>query len=344
MVDFSATESKRFIANSDVEQRPTGSIYTNQKSQTVTPVSNSTAQVFLSKNEITYDSSYNIQTGGYVTAGLDVVNTLGTGTIDKIVGRLVQLNLMGGNVASAVGVESEISRVGSTTNVTTGYSAFYVPNMASVTNIANVPNMAALQSDQVGAHVTIKGAYRNANLVDIAPRLSFGKYLSGRFYAAEHSAVSTATLTAGVAYIVPYMFNKRQTLAGKIGLKLTAITSGNIRFFVYSLLPDIDNCTLLYDSGSVAQSVADVEANIAILVEAGPHIIGCINSADCTAEVHVPDVVSRSYFMGQTASGTTGVQTITANSGYIALPATLNTSVMNFNTTAAEPHIYYKPT
>lgn len=253
-----------------------GASYILDQAVNVSPTTNSTNQVNMSRQKITYNSDFNMTSGGWLSTGLDVVDTLGVGTIDKIVGRYVQINPNGGNVTAILGLESAIGSVGVSTLIA-NYVAYYVPNLSGVANIANVQNFSSFVCDHyesssrnAGKTLQSMNPLQGSSITqELAP--VHGGVATGRYYLpySATGGLSSSTLVAGLRYYVPFFVPERTTYT-KIGLRVTtAIASSNMRLGIHHSEDGIPT-TLIVDSGDLSTATAGaIEATINESLEAG---------------------------------------------------------------------------
>lgn len=195
------------LAISDSETSGTESI--TSTTVNVSPVSGSTRVVFGNKVEINFDSPESITQGGWLTAQEKTVNTAGGGTIDKIVGDMVQLNLTGGRVASALCYEAEIATVDAQVDALCG---FYFPNLENVPGINSIGMLAAFANQHRRAIIMNAGVYVDGDLRQLAPPAQIG-FAPGRYYSAPYRWLGYSTTTPGIADLMPIYIPHRCTIA-----------------------------------------------------------------------------------------------------------------------------------
>lgn len=309
----------------------------------VTPTANTTQVPIGHRVQLNYNSGFNVTTGGYMLGFESVLNTQGTGTHDKMVGNLSQLNLTGGNVTSALGFEAEIASIAAGTLVG-GFAGFYFPNLAGVANIGNVSQMAALQNDHSEAVIRSAGPFQTQKLVEVAPPYSIG-LVANRYYSAPYDTIAAAAISTNVIYLVPVYVPQRTTVT-KLGFQVTtaATTGGLARLGIYRA-QNGQPTELIIDAGTVATtSLGAKEITINTRLDSGTYFIAANFNIACSINFHSGNAVQRAAMYGQSSPTTTGGGLENATyiaSGFAAFPSQGVTPV--FAVTQAEPHLWFRP-
>jgi hypothetical protein len=329
-----AAVDAKITSSSRTETAISGTGSASTLSVSVAPTANTTRVVFGKKIELTYSSSFNITTGGYVSAGQDVINTAGAGTIDKLVGRVAQLNLTGGNVSAAVGVEAVLSSVGAATLVA-GYAAFYSPNLASVPNIANILQMAAFQNDEPRAHILNRGKLLDGDLIEFAPPYHIG-LLAGRYYSAPARSMTANAVAANVIYVT-FVTVPRRTTITKLGLNVTVAATGNAILGLYKV-KDGTLTTIAAQTGSLSTATTGAkEGAISVEVNAGTYAVVAVFSGTPTINWH--EIATHHAIGSLSPTGFSEFAFISFAFG--TLPATANI-VPTFTANTIEPHLWFR--
>lgn len=276
--------------NPPVKTATSGAGYLEDLSQSVTPKSSTTQQLNLSRKRLVYDSPNAVLAGGWVSAGLDMVETApGSGPIDKIVASQKQLNLYGGNVTAAVLSETILGGVGASTNVT--HLVFhYVPNLSAVPNINNVQNVWGFACDHYKSRSRNSGQWLKtvdpqdgANIMQEMCATHPG-VVPNRYYfgAGARGAFVPTAMIAGVQYFVPFRVPERKSFT-EIGLRVTqGIAASNMRLGIYHAVSGLPAKRIL-DSGDIPTAAAGIaKATINQSLEAGFYYLCVLPSAAIT--------------------------------------------------------------
>lgn len=184
-----------------------------------------------------------LQSGGWVGALKSSLNINRSASVDKALSVGSYLSVQGGTtVASALGFESVVLGLDSTSNIGT-YAAFYQANVSSVPNINRIGNFFVLGSDYPEAHTKLTGNYYKSQrtvsgdkLREIAPARHAG-YVTGRYYGASNRGAVVggggSAILANTIYAVPFYCVERTTFT-EIGVRVTAaIAASNLRLGIY---------------------------------------------------------------------------------------------------------------
>lgn len=309
----------------------------------VSPSANSTQVAFAERVQVNYTSSYNQTVGGYISAGQDVVNTAsGSGAHDKIVGRLCQINLLGGNVTAVLGYESEIASIGAATLVG-GYAAFFVPNLSGVPNIGNISQFGSFICQHVNSYSMNYGKTLNVNQKELAPAHHPG-LVTGRYYSAPHDNLTTQAMSANIAYPVPiYVPERRASIT--LGFNVT-VGNGNANISLW--IPGNGTfATLVGQSGSFSVATAgDKEQTISGTnpIDPGLYFAVVVFSGTPTITWHSMLATERVWQYGAPTSATTGSNhTCAAYAPFTfgTFPST-NATALTYQNIQIEPHIWFR--
>ena len=152
-----------------------------------TIAANSTNQLTMNKEILTFNSSFNIESGGWLSVDAPEVITSGTGTIDKIVIRNPKVTLTGGNIQVVLLDEPSIGAIGAGTLVG-NLIMQYTPDLSAVPNLSNIQNFWSWACDHylsktrnAGQHLkTINPLAGSTITQEIAPM--HGGISAGRYY------------------------------------------------------------------------------------------------------------------------------------------------------------------
>ena len=329
------------IAAASTNTTTAGTSAQNTIDVAVQPTANSVQVTFGLRTQVTYNSSKNTGVGGYATASQDVVNTQGTGTHDKIVGKLTQLNMTGGNVNSAVGLESEIASLGASTTVGS-YAAFLVPNLSGVANIGNVTNFYSFACQHVNSASLNMGRTLNGQLLELTPDYHPGLAV-GRYYSAPYTTISTFTISTGTVYFVPVFVPARTTLT-KLGFTVTtALASSSARLAIYDSVAGVPQ-NLVIDAGTVSTTTTgDKEITISKSLEAGCYFLAAQFDHAITVNVHDTGATRVSQYgapaSNTSAAGHTNLGTLAY--AFAAFPTTAGS--LTYTAAQIEPHLWFRP-
>lgn len=309
----------------------------------VTPTANTTQVPIGHRVQLNYNSTFNVTTGGYMLGFESVLNTQGTGTHDKMVGNLSQLNLTGGNVTSALAFEAEIASISATTLVA-GFAGFYFPNLSGVANIGNVAQMAALQNDYTEAVIRSAGPFQTQKLVEVSPPYAIG-LLANRYYSAPFDTIAPSTISPNIIYLIPVHVPSR-TLVTKLGFQVTTLaTAGGLaRLGIYRAING-QPVDLVVDAGTIATtSIGAKEITISTRLDSGTYFLAVNFNIACSVNFHSGGAAQRTQIYGQSSPTLTGATLEGAT--YIAaafgsFPST--GSAVTFSATQAEPHVWFRP-
>lgn len=302
----------------------------------VAPSGNSTQVAIGKRVSISYNSSSNMTTGGYLMPGQDVLNTAGTGTHDKLVGRNSQMNLTGGNVASAIGFEASVSTVGATTLIG-GYAGYYFPNLAGVANIANITTLAAFSNDETRAIVRSAGPFVNADLREIAPSAHAG-LATGRYYSAPAKSMTQNIVAVNTIYVTYVHVPRRCTIA-VLGFNVTTGATGSGIVGMYKV-KDTMLTTLVAQTGALSTATTGArEGAVSVQIDSGLYAIVAVFNATPTIGWHE---INSHHIIG--ASSITGFsEQAYISSSFGTLPTTANIAP-TFAANTIEPHLWFRIT
>lgn len=340
------------------DQVPANTVYTDTGTSgtrakvandvTVSPTGNSASVVFGRRDQITWSSTYNLTSGGWLTANESVVNLTGSGTIDKVVANLAQVNATHTGTATAVlGYEAEIAAVAAGTTVA-GFCGFYFPTLRNVANIGNVVSLGAFVNDDPIAFSRTKGQFFNSTLQEFAPPYHPG-LLANRYYSAPHRFIGDGTVQGGIGVFVPVYIPHRCTVA-KLGFRVsgTAVGAARAVMAIYTAEKGkIQN--LVWQSAEInAGTLGDKEVTPNVQVDAGTYWLCILPNTNFTASFHqVQSIDLRVWQYGSPASNTSdgALERLAYVSfgGYSvgAFPAKLAASP-SYVGSDSEPHLWFR--
>ncbi|KTT43294.1 hypothetical protein SB11R_23095 [Pseudomonas oryzihabitans] len=301
----------------------------------VIPPSASQQVVIGERSEINLLTDYDITQGGYVVAGEDVVNTAGNGIVDKLVGRMVQLNLTGKGVKGAVGVEPVVSLIGDQT-IVAGLAMFYVPNMAAVANIDHIVQKAAFSNDDPRFMIHNRGIYLNGNLQELSPTEHIG-LIEGHYYSAPARSMTHNVVAANVVYVT-YVHVPHRATINHLGIEVVGASQGKARLALYNV-----------DRGKVTTQVAQtdeldtsaaavLEGSVSVEVDSGMYALVGVFSG--TPDLIFHEVDNHRQCGASTPRGY-AEYTYIPNIPFGPLPATANI-LPTFEANTIEPHIWFR--
>jgi hypothetical protein len=301
----------------------------------VSPTANTTQVLINYRSQINYNSSSNVTTGGYLCAGQDVINTSGTGTHDKMVARMAQMNLTGGNVSAAVGFESVISQIGAGTAIS-GLALYYVPNMASVANFGNIGTVAAFSNDEPRAILRSAGPFLNADLRELSPSNHIG-LIAGRYYSAPAKSMTQSAVAANVIYVT-YVHVPHRTTITRIGFDVATASAGNARIGMYKVANGALTSLVVQGANLDTGTTGVKESVISAQVDSGIYAVVAVFSATPTIRWH--EINGNSMTGALSSSGFSEQAYITPFS-FGALPGTANITP-TFAANTIEPHFWFR--
>lgn len=143
------------------------------------------------------------------------------GRVDKIVGDMVQLNITGGRVASALCYEAEIATVGAEVGSLCG---FYFPNLENVPGIDTIEVLAAFANHHRRTIIMNAGVYLDSNMRQLTAAAHIG-FAPGRYYTAPYRWRGYSGTTPGVADLMPIYVPQRCKLAA-LGVGIDGSVAG----------------------------------------------------------------------------------------------------------------------
>lgn len=301
----------------------------------VTPTSNSTQVVIGARTQLNFNSAFNMMPGGYLVVRQDVVNTSNTGTHDKIVARMAQLNLTGGNVSAAVGWEAVISQIGATTMIA-GAAGFLFANHRGVPNIGNVSTLAAFSNQDPVALMVSAGPYVNADLKEIAPSRSAG-LVPGRYYSAPLKSMTSNIVATSVIYVT-YVYVPRRCVMSGLGFNVTTAAAGNGRLGLYKVANNTVT-TLVVQTGDISTATTGAkEGTISTQIDSGVYAL--VAEFSGTPSIGWHEINTHDMIGASSATGFSEQAYITPFA-YGALPATANI-LPTFAANTIEPHLFFR--
>lgn len=305
----------------------------------IQPTGNSTGVYFPVRIQANYNSNFNMQTGGYVCPLEVVVNIQGTGTHDKVVGQVVQINAAGtGAITSLVGIESEIASIAAGCTIG-NYVAYYFPNLAGVPNIGNITNFYSYAIDHVNSASKNAGRTLNGNLYELVPAHHMGM-TSGRYYSAPHNgSISTAAVAANVIYAEKIFIPTRKTLTN-VGFGVSVAHNSNARMCVFTSV-DGKLGNLVVQTGEIScNSTGEKSFTVNQMLDAGTYFLCALFQGTPTVYIHSMDTSSQINNLGAGAFNTASDLTTYYNFAYGPFPS--SAGVISYSGSSAEPHLWFK--
>lgn len=301
----------------------------------VSPLAASIQVAIAHRVTINYNSSQNMLAGGYLLPIQAVINTAGTGTHDKLVAMYSQLNLTGGNVAAAVGFESNIPTIGALTAIS-GLAGFLFANHRGVPNIGNIGTLAAFSNQDPVAIMVSAGPYVNADLRELSPSKSAG-VLAGRYYSAPCGATGPQIVATSVIYVT-YVHIPHRCTPTKLGVNVTTGLAGNVILGLYKVQDNMLT-TMVMQTASLSTAVAGaVEGTVSTQVDSGMYALVATFSSAVTVTWHT--IVSCDRIGMSSPTGFFEYAFITPFA-FGALPATANI-IPTYAANTVEPHLWWR--
>lgn len=321
-----------------------GNVVGQSSDMDVAPSGTTTATYFARRDQLNWNSSVALSTGGWLTAHESVVNIAGSSTLDKVVVNLSQANLTGTvTVSAALGYEAEVSSISSGAAIAS-YCGFYFPNLQNVTNINRITTLAAFVNDDSSAVCRTQGPFYNATLQEFAPPYHPG-ISTGRYYSAPYWYLGEGAAGTGVAYCVPVYVPHRITI-GQIGFQVTTAVGGaKARLALFtSEKGKVQN--RVWQSGEIDCATTGVkEASVATRVEAGTYWLALTTNTTVGINFHSPQSADiRGSLFGAPAANTSEGNHHRAAAltfSYASYPSTVGI-VPNFTNGDSEPHLWYR--
>ena len=301
----------------------------------VSPIAQSSRASFGQRVELTFNSSMPIISGGWLTASEKVVNTAGTGEIDKLVIDMAQANLTGGRVKSVVGYEAVISAVGANT-IVEGFAGFYFPNVEALPNLANIRTMAAFQNDNEEARITSRGPYTNGDLVELPPPYHAG-LIPDRYYSAPAGFISEQDAAPGRVYVT-YVHVPHRVRIKKLGVNVTRGSAGKCRLAMYKVAAGKLMSKVIAGGELDTDAIGAKEAAVDVRLNSGTYALVATFSG--TPGISWHEVQSHSAIGGRSPLGFKEIAFI-APFPYGELPQAPEL-LPSFDASTIEPHLWFR--
>lgn len=310
---------------------------------TTNPATPSTRVVYGHSSEVNYTSSQPVNTGGWLTGGVDTVQVAGSGSVDKIATSMAVTNHVGtGVVNSALGYEAVVSFVGPSSTINK-YAAFYVPNLSGVPNINRVTQFGGFINDYTESFNKVLSPFYNSTMQEFAPPYHPG-LVAGRYYSAPHRYIGDNAALANILYLVPIQIPHRTTIS-KIGFNQVTATTGNARLAIYTAEQGRVQKRIWESAQIPLTGTGDKEQTVNVRVDAGTYWLCYIGSANASIKFHSPDAFQeRAQLYGSassTSSDTTLSRTCYMSTPYAAFPEQI-AIVPTYVTAAEEPHLWFR--
>lgn len=293
---------------------------------TVSPTAATTQQQASRKVKTIYQSSFPLNSGGWIVSETAENQIVSTAAVDKSVGFTHYTTVVGGaQVSKALGFEAVCAGLDGTSNITQ-YAAFYCANVAAVPNINRIGIYWAFANDyaegivkNVGRYVKAQKTSDGSKLREVGPTPHPG-YVAGRYYGPTGAGARTpVALTANFIYTAPFYVAERTTFT-KLGFRVTgAVASSNARVGIYYAEGGVPT-ELVVGSGNIDTATTGAkEATISTTLEAGYYMLVLHASAAITVNWCA---LSNSREQFGTTSDTTDETLILSTQTYGALPTT----------------------
>lgn len=311
---------------------------------TINPLlNNTTAQFIGSRIEVLFDSANNWASGGYPMVAEDVFNTQGTGTIDKMVGRLVQFNLTNPHVKAALCFEGVCSMVSETTTVDV-LAGFFWPNLTIVPNIDRIKRRAAFINQDPESVIQSYGPYQNANLVELAPPAHPGT-LTGKYFTAPYDTLAAAALPADRLYFLPVFIPHRKVIK-KLGFNVTTAGAAGSKAKI-GLWRALEGLPVALEASVVDIDVSTVglkDVDINVRLNPGTYFIGVVSSAAISITYASGGLAHQAQQFGQDDPLATGASLISGGYAPVAFADDLQPVYYGFTYTKAtnRPHLWLR--
>lgn len=190
----------------------------------VTPAGNSTAVEVASRITTNGEVANTNSPGSSLGAMQTIVNVAGVGAVDKIVGILSHVNVIGtGRRSSILGYEFGMPTLSADCDIGS-VAGFYFPNMAGIPNIDNVEVMAAFANQHRKAIIQNMGVYVDSTLRQVVAPPHIGMS-ANRYYTAPYRWRGYSGTSAGVADLMPLYIPARTTVT-EIGVGIESAVAG----------------------------------------------------------------------------------------------------------------------
>ncbi len=309
------------------------------------PSASSTQVVIGNRTQINHNSSNPMAVGGWLTADQSVVNTSGTGTIDKVVSHMSQVNLTGGNISSVLCYEAVISTLAASTLVGS-FCGFYFPNLSGVLNITpNISTFAAFANQDSRAIIQNMGVYLDSDLKQVVAPCHPG-IVAGRYYMAPYRVIAAANTVVGRWDASPVYVPARTTIT-KLGMGVsTANATTKARIGLYTSTSGMIGTLKASTAELTLSATGELEGAVNVTVDGGMYWLLVQTSAIASIFYHTPqDTGTRAAMYGQSSgllSDTATLRTAYVNVGsYTTFPATANI-VPTYAASDAEPHLWFR--
>lgn len=342
-LDEAAVDAK-LASSTTTKTVVTGTVIGQSSDMNVQPTGNSSATYFARRDQLTWNTNNNLNVGGWITANESVLNIGGTGTIDKVVSNMSQVNLSNSvTVSAALGYEAVLSAISATTTVTS-FCGFYFPNLRNVANINRVTTLAAFANDDSVAICRTKGPFYNGTLQEFAPPHHPG-ITSGRYYTSPYWYLGEGFTQVGSAGLIMVYIPHRITI-GAFGFNVTnAPANAKARLAMYTTETGrIQN--LVWQSGEIDCSSTGIkEVTTNVQVDAGTYWLGIATNMTIGVSYHAPMITEEKASVFGLPSPLVN-QTTLSRSAVVPFPygvfPALVSAAPTYNTGDSEPHIWFR--
>lgn len=315
------------------------------------PGANSTAVVFVRRDQLNFNTNRNLTSGGWLTAHQSVVN-LGSsaGTVDKVVADFSQVNIDGAaQVNTVLLYEVSISRIAATANIT-AVVGFYFPNLRAVTNIGRIGTLVAFGNDDTAAICRTLGPFFNRTLQEFSPPYHPG-LVPGRYYSAPYRLIGDAATTAGFAACIPVHVPHTTTISEMGFIVTTGIASSQAVMALYTAEKGKVQNRIWQSTVGISTATSGAKTQSPnVEVSPGTYWLLLLTSANLTVKYHnMQSSDTRMMMMGQPAADTSDNSlnrvAYLPMGGFAvgAFPAQI-ASVPSFLNQDNEPHVWFRVT
>ena len=301
----------------------------------VNPATNSTCVQIGNRIQMNFNSGSNVLPGGYMVCQETVLNTSGTGTHDKMVANMSQLNLAGGNVSAAVAYEAVISTVGAGT-VVAGFAGFLFANVRGVPNITNVGMLYAFCNQDTVAVIQSDGPFLNATLNEIGPSRSAG-LVTGRYYSAPMLSMTQNIVANNVLYVT-YVYVPQRCTPTKLGCYVATAATGNVIIGMYMVQNSVPTTLVAQTVSMSTGSTGAVEGAVSTQIDSGVYAIVAVFSATPTMAWHQ---INNNDMIGNSAPTNYSEYTFFPSFTFGTLPGTINV-LPTYASNTIEPHLWFR--
>lgn len=335
---------KVYVANDT--NAATGTRAATSSDITVAPTADSTSVVFARRDQINWNSTKNLNTGGWITGHQSVANIGGSGTVGKVVLNIAQANAaINGTVSVILGYEPEVASIAAGSTISS-FCGFYFPNLRNVPRINQIQQIAAFANDDIEAICRTLGPFYNGTLQEFAPAYHIG-LIPDRYYSSPHRYVGAAGSIVGIAHLVPVIIPHRTTVK-KVGMYTQTASAGAKCLFAIYTAENGRVQNRVWQSGEVdCSAVGEHEAAVNVRLDAGTYWIGAAFNQGFQIAYHSPSSIDNRVAMFGSSAGNSS-DGATSRAASITFPYTpggfpLQAGVLPaFASQDNEPHLWFR--